>query len=140
MILSPAVQKIKPSITLAISARANAMKSRGIDVIPLSAGEPDFDTPKHICDAACEAIRSGFTRYTASSGIAELKNAICNKLYRDNGLDYAPSQVIVNCGAKHSDFLVIFTMIGPGDEVIIPAPYWLSYPEMVSLTCLLYTS
>lgn len=133
MILSPAVRNIKPSMTLAISARANAMKARGIDVIPLSAGEPDFDTPKHICDAACEAIRSGFTRYTASSGIAELKNAICDKFHRDNGLDYSPSHVMVNCGAKHSDFLVIFAMIGPGDEVIIPSPYWLSYPEMVCL-------
>ena len=111
MFLSPAVKKIKPSLTLAITARANAMKANGIDVIPLSAGEPDFDTPKHICDAACEAIRNGFTRYTASSGIAELKKAVCDKLRRDNGLVYSPSQVIVNCGAKHSDFLVIFSMI-----------------------------
>jgi aspartate aminotransferase len=133
MILSPAVRNIKPSMTLAISARANAMKARGIDVIPLSAGEPDFDTPKHICDAACEAIRNGFTRYTASSGIAELKKAVCDKFLRDNGLDYSPSRVMVNCGAKHSDFLVIFAMIGSGDEVIIPSPYWLSYPEMVCL-------
>jgi aspartate aminotransferase len=133
MFLSPAVQKIKPSLTLAITAKANAMKANGIDVIPLSAGEPDYDTPKHICDAACEAIRGGFTRYTASSGIAELKKAICEKLHRDNGLDYSSSQVIVNCGAKHSDFLIIFSMIGAGEEVIIPSPYWLSYPEMVTL-------
>ncbi|MFA6471601.1 MAG: pyridoxal phosphate-dependent aminotransferase [Candidatus Latescibacterota bacterium] len=133
MFLSPVVKMIKPSMTLAISARANAMKANGIDVIPFSAGEPDFDTPKHICDAACEAIRKGFTRYTPSSGIADLKKAICEKFYHDNGLDYSPSQVMVNCGAKHSDFLAIFSMISPGDEVIIPSPFWLSYPEMVTL-------
>ncbi|MHB9029122.1 MAG: pyridoxal phosphate-dependent aminotransferase [Candidatus Latescibacterota bacterium] len=133
MNLSPNVLKIKPSITLAVTARANAMKAQGIDVIPLSAGEPDFGTPKHIADAAIEAIREGFTKYTPTSGIPDLKKAICDKFRRDNGLHYTPSQVIVNNGAKHSDFLAIFVLIGPGDEVIIPAPYWVSYPDMTLL-------
>lgn len=133
MLLSPAVQKIKPSITLAVTARANALKAKGIDVIPLSAGEPDFDTPAHIADAAVEAIRTGFTKYTPSSGTMELKKAVCEKFRRDNGLNYSPSQVIINCGAKHSDFLAIFVLIGPGDEVIVPSPYWVSYPDMVTL-------
>lgn len=133
MSLSPAVMNIKPSITLAVTARANAMKAQGIDVIPLSAGEPDFDTPTHIADAAVEAIRSGFTKYTPSAGIPELKKAVCEKFRRDNGLEFTPSQVIINSGAKHSVFLAIFVLVGPGDEVIIPAPYWVSYPEMVTL-------
>ena len=133
MSLSPAVMKIKPSITLAVTARANAMRAQGIDVIPLSAGEPDFDTPKHIADAAVEAIRTGFTKYTPSAGIADLRKAVCDKFRRDNGLDYAPSHVIINSGGKHSVFLAIFVLVGPGDEVIVPAPYWVSYPEMVTL-------
>ena len=133
MELSPAVQSVKPSITLAISARAKAMKAEGIDVIPLSAGEPDFDTPRHICDAAIEAINGGFTRYTPASGTAELKKAVADTFRADNGLDYDPSQVIINCGAKHSVFLAVFVMVRPGEEVIVPAPYWVSYPEMVRL-------
>ncbi len=133
MNLSPNVQKIKPSITLAVTARANAMKAQGIDVIALSAGEPDFGTPKHIADAGIAAIQAGFTKYTPSSGIPDLKNAICEKFSRDNWLHYAPSQVIVNNGAKHSDFLTIFVLVWPGDEVIIPAPYWVSYPDMTLL-------
>lgn len=133
MLLSPAVMKIKPSITLAVTAKANFLKAQGIDVIPLSAGEPDFDTPRHIADAAVDAIRAGFTKYTPSSGTLELKNAICDKFRRDNGLEYTPSQVIVNSGAKHSDFLALFVMVGPGDEVVIPSPYWVSYPDMVAL-------
>jgi aspartate aminotransferase len=133
MTLSPNVRKIKPSITLTVTARANAMKAQGIDVISMSAGEPDFDTPKHIADAAVEAIRAGFTKYTPSSGIMDLKNAVRDKFRRDNGLDYSHSQVIINCGAKHSDFLAIFALIGPGDEVIIPSPYWVSYPDMTLL-------
>jgi aspartate aminotransferase len=133
MILSPAVLNVKPSITLAVTARANAMKARGIDIIPLSAGEPDFETPKHIADAAVEAIRAGFTKYTPSAGIPELKRAICDKFRRDNGLAYEPSQIIVNSGAKHSDFLIMFAMLRPGDEVIVPSPYWVSYPEMATL-------
>ncbi len=118
---------------MTVTAKANAMKAQGIDIIPLSAGEPDFGTPVHIADAAVAAIREGFTKYTPSSGISDLKKAICDKFRRDNGLNYAPSQIIVNNGAKHSDFLVIFVLIGPGDEVIIPAPYWVSYPDMTLL-------
>ena len=133
MELSPAVQSVKPSITLAISAKAKAMKADGIDVIPLSAGEPDFDTPRHICDAAIEAINSGFTRYTPASGTADLKKAVADTFRTDNGLDYDPSQVIINCGAKHSVFQAVFVMVRPGEEVIIQAPYWVSYPEMVRL-------
>ena len=131
MDLSPNVRKIKPSITLAISAKAKAMKADGLDVIALSAGEPDFGTPSHICKAAIDAINDGFTRYTPASGTPELKKAVCEKFRRDNGLDYTVSQVMINCGAKHSVFLAVYALIGSGDEVIIPAPYWVSYPEMV---------
>lgn len=133
MILSKNVQKVEPSITLAISAKAKAMKAEGIDVIALSAGEPDFGTPKHIRDAAVAALDEGFTRYTPASGISELKKAVCEKFRHDNGLDYKQSQVMINCGAKHSVFLGVFSLIDPGDEVIIPSPYWVSYPEMVRL-------
>lgn len=133
MLISPTVSKIEPSITLSIAAKASAMKAQGIDVVALSVGEPDFGTPKHICEAAIEAIRSGFTRYTPESGIPELKKAVCDKFRRDNGLDYKPSQVIINCGAKHSVFLAVLVMTSPGDEVIIPSPYWVSYPEMVKV-------
>jgi len=133
MILSSNVRKVQPSITLAISARAKAMKAEGIDVIALSAGEPDFGTPKHICDAAIEAINNGFTRYTPASGIPELKQAVCTKFKRENGLEYKQSQVIINCGAKHSVFSAIFVLVDAGEEVIVPAPYWVSYPEMVRL-------
>ncbi len=133
MTLSSKVLKVQPSLTLAIDARAKKMKAEGIDVIGLSAGEPDFGTPKHIADAAIEAINAGFTRYTPASGTQELKEAVCMKFMRDNGLEYKPSQVIVNCGAKHSVFLAVFALVDTGDEVIIPAPYWVSYPEMVRL-------
>ena len=133
MLISPTVSKIEPSITLGITAKASAMMAQGIDVVILSVGEPDFGTPKHICDAAIEAIRSGFTRYTAESGIPELKKAVCDKFRRDNGLDYKPSQVMINCGAKHSVFLAVFALTAPGDEVIVPSPYWVSYPEMVKV-------
>jgi aspartate aminotransferase len=127
------VAQVKPSLTLAISAKAKALNRQGIDVIALSAGEPDFDTPVHICDAAVEAIREGFTRYTPSEGIPELKRAICNTFRQQNGLTYSQDQVIVNCGAKHSDYLAIMALIESGDEVIIPSPYWVSYPDMVKL-------
>jgi len=133
MVLSSNVRKVKPSITLAISAKAKAMKAEGIDVVTLSTGEPDFDTPKHIRDAAVRAMDEGFTRYTPASGIRELKEAVCEKFERDNGLRYEPSQVIINCGAKHSVFLAVFVLTEPGDEVLIPSPYWVSYPEMVRL-------
>ena len=133
MLISPTVQRIEPSITLAITAKAAAMKAEGHDVIAMSVGEPDFDTPKHICDAAIEAIHAGFTHYTPASGILELKKAVCNKFKRDNDLHYDPSQVIINCGAKHSIFLAVFALTSPGDEVIVPSPYWVSYPEMVKV-------
>lgn len=122
-----------PSPTLAITAKANQMKAEGIDVIGFGAGEPDFDTPQHIKDAAIAALEKGHTKYTPSAGIPALKQAICDKLKRDNGLDYAPNQIIVSCGGKHSLYNVFQALCGPGDEVIIPAPYWVSYPEQVRL-------
>ena len=133
MLISKNVATVKPSITLAVSAKAKAMKSEGIDVIALSAGEPDFNTPDHICDAGISAIKDGFTRYTPASGIIELKKAVCEKFKRDNGLEYEPSQVIINCGAKHSVFLAVFALTSPGDEVLVTSPYWVSYYDMVKL-------
>jgi aspartate aminotransferase len=124
---------LTPSLTLAIDAKAKKMKAEGIDVCAFGAGEPDFDTPQHIKDAAAKALADGFTKYTPSSGIPELRAAIADKLKADNNVDYKPSQVIVNCGAKHSCFNVILATCQAGDEVIIPAPYWLSYPEMAKL-------
>jgi len=131
--ISKNVSRVHPSVTLSVTARAKAMKAEGIDVIAMSAGEPDFRTPEHICAAGIKAIQEGFTRYTPASGIIELKRAVCEKFRSDNGLDYSTSQVIINNGAKHSVFLVIFALINPGDEVVIPAPYWVSYPDMVIL-------
>jgi aspartate aminotransferase len=124
---------LTPSLTLAIDAKAKKMKAEGIDVCSFGAGEPDFDTPQHIKDAAAKALADGFTKYTPSSGIPELRAAIAEKLKNENSLDYKPSQIIVNCGAKHSCCNVILATCQAGDEVIIPAPYWLSYPEMVKL-------
>jgi len=124
---------LTPSMTLAIDAKAKTLKAEGVDVCGFGAGEPDFDTPQHIKDAAAAALAAGFTKYTASSGIPELRAAIAEKLKTENGLDYKPSQVIVNCGAKHSCYNAILATCQAGDEVIIPAPYWLSYPEMVKL-------
>ncbi len=122
-----------PSPTLAITSKAKAMKAEGIDVISFGAGEPDFDTPQNVKDAACKALAAGFTKYTPSSGTVELKKAICAKLKRDNGLDYVPAQIIASNGAKHSIYNAVLTLCDPGDEVIIPTPYWVSYPEMVKL-------
>jgi len=124
---------LTPSLTLAIDAKAKQMKAEGQDVVGFGAGEPDFDTPQHIKDAAAKALADGFTKYTPSSGIPELRQACADKFKADNGLDYKPSQIIINCGGKHSCFNVIFATCKPGDEVIIPAPYWLSYPEMVKM-------
>src|SRR5882672_8793419 len=124
---------LTPSLTLAIDAKAKKLKAEGVDVCGFGAGEPDFDTPQHIKDATAQALAAGFTKYTPSSGIPELRAAIAEKLKADNNLDYKASQVIVNCGAKHSCFNVILATCQAGDEVIIPAPYWLSYPEMVKL-------
>ncbi len=124
---------LTPSLTLSIDSKAKAMKAEGIDVCGFGAGEPDFDTPEHIKNAAQAAIESGFTKYTPSSGIPELRQAISDKFKADNGLDYKPSQIVVSNGAKHSCYNAILATCQPGDEVIIPAPYWLSYPEMVRL-------
>ena len=131
--LSHRVQNIKPSPTLAITARAAALKAAGQDIIGLGAGEPDFDTPQHIKQAAIDAINAGFTKYTAVDGTPQLKAAICRKFARDNNLSYKPSQVLVSCGGKHSFFNLAQALLNSGDEVIIPAPYWVSYPDMVQL-------
>ena len=124
---------LAPSLTLAIDSKAKAMKAEGIDVCSFGAGEPDFDTPQHIKDACMAALDSGFTKYTPSSGIPELRQAISEKFKADNGLDYKPSQIIVSNGANHCCLNAILACVGEGDEVIIPAPYWLSYPEMVKM-------
>ncbi|MCA6071431.1 MAG: pyridoxal phosphate-dependent aminotransferase [Endomicrobium sp.] len=133
MRISKRVQSIKPSPTLAIDAKAKALKQQGIAVINFGAGEPDFDTPKNIKDVAIDAINSGFTKYCPVAGTLEIKNAIINKLKRDNNLTYAPEEIIVSCGAKHSLYNIFQATINDGDEVIIPAPYWVSYPDMVLL-------
>lgn len=133
MDIASRVKQLSPSLTLAIDSKAKAMKAEGIAVCSFGAGEPDFDTPEHIKAAAIASLESGFTKYTPSSGVPELRQAIAEKLKTDNGLDYATQQIIVNCGAKHSCFNAIMAVCDPGDEVIIPAPYWVSYPEMVKL-------
>jgi aspartate aminotransferase len=124
---------LTPSLTLAIDAKAKKLKAEGVDVCGFGAGEPDIDTPQHIKDAAAAALAAGFTKYTPSSGTPELRAAIAEKLQKENGLHYEASQVIVNCGAKHSCYNAILATCQAGDEVIIPAPFWLSYPEMVKL-------
>ncbi len=124
---------LSPSLTLVIDSKAKEMKAKGEDVVGFGAGEPDFDTPQHIKDAAAAALAAGFTKYTPSSGIPELRQAIADKFLRENGLTYKPSQIIVSNGGKHSCYNVILATCQEGDEVIIPAPYWLSYPEMVKL-------
>ena len=131
--LSKNVQRVQPSATLAISTQAKTMKARGIDVIALSAGEPDFDTPEHIKDAAIRAIRDGMTKYTPAVGTPELKKALCDKFKQENGLTYEPAQIVVGCGGKHVIFETMQALLDEGDEVIIPAPYWVSYPEQVKL-------
>ena len=132
--ISQRAASLSPSLTLAIDSKAKQLKAEGQDVVGFGAGEPDFDTPQHIKDAAAKALAEGFTKYTPSSGIPELRQAIADKFKRDNGLSYKPSQIIVSCGGKHSCYNVILATCQEGDEVIIPAPYWLSYPEMVKLT------
>jgi aspartate aminotransferase len=131
--LSKRVQRIKPSPTLAVTARVAELRAAGKDIIGLGAGEPDFNTPEHIRAAAIEAINAGFTRYTAVDGTAELKRAIIAKFRRDNGLEYRPEQILVSCGGKQSFFNLAQALLNHGDEVIIPAPYWVSYPDMVRL-------
>src|SRR3954466_6673932 len=131
--ISQRAASLAPSLTLAIDSKAKQMKADGQDVVGFGAGEPDFDTPQHIKDAAAKALAAGFTKYTPASGIPELRQAIAEKFKRENGLSYKPSQVIVSCGGKHSCYNVILATCEQGDEVIIPSPYWLSYPEMVKL-------
>ena len=131
--ISSRAASLAPSLTLAISAKAKELRAAGEDVIGFGAGETDFDTPQHINDAAAQALADGFTKYTPSSGIPELRQAVADKFQKDYGVEYEPSQVIVNCGGKHSCFNVIYATCEAGDEVIIPAPYWLSYPEMAKL-------
>lgn len=131
MELSKRAQAIKPSPTLAVTAKAAKLKSEGKDIIGLGAGEPDFDTPKHIKDAAITAINAGFTKYTQVGGTPGLKKAIIAKFKRDNDLDYTVKQILVSCGGKQSFFNLALATINPGDEVIIPAPYWVSYPDIV---------
>lgn len=131
MSLSKRVQAIKPSPTLAVSARAAQLKAEGKDIIALGTGEPDFDTPQHIKDAAIVAINAGFTKYTAVGGTPSLKKAVIAKFKRDNNLTYTAKQILVSCGGKQSFFNLSLAVIDPGDEVIIPAPYWVSYPDIV---------
>ncbi|MCX8082510.1 MAG: pyridoxal phosphate-dependent aminotransferase [bacterium] len=133
MMISEKAKNIKPSATLEINKKAKELKAKGVDVINLSVGEPDFDTPDIIKEFAIKSIKDGFTKYTDTAGILELREAICEKLEKENGLSYAPSQIVVSNGAKHSLYNIFLAILNDGDEVIIPAPYWVSYPEMVSL-------
>ncbi|MDA8169869.1 MAG: pyridoxal phosphate-dependent aminotransferase [Nitrospiraceae bacterium] len=131
--LSNRAKNIKPSPTLAIDSKAKAMKASGVDVISFGVGEPDFDTPENIKEAAIKAIRDGFTKYTAVGGIDKLKDAIIEKFQKDNALSYKREEILVSCGAKHSLYNIMQALLGPGDEAIIPSPYWVSYPEQVML-------
>ncbi|MCH7918845.1 MAG: pyridoxal phosphate-dependent aminotransferase [Planctomycetes bacterium] len=133
MKISQRAQSVPPSMTIAVTARAKELKAEGVDIVGFGAGEPDFDTPQYIKDAAIEAIQAGQTKYTAVAGIPELRKAIVDKLKLDNGLDYSPDQVIVNVGGKHSVYEAMQAILDPGDEVIIPTPYWVTYPETVTL-------
>ncbi len=133
MKLASRLSQVKPSATLAISSKAKQMQREGIDVVDLGAGEPDFPTPELICRAAEKAIADGFTKYTPASGILDLRKAIIQRFGKDNGLHYEPDQIVVSCGAKHSIFNAVFALCEAKDEVLIPSPYWLSYPEIVRL-------
>lgn len=133
MKVSKRAQEVPPSATLAVSARAQELKAEGADVVGFGAGAPDFDTPDYIKEAAIEALKAGKTKYTAASGLIELRAAIADKLKKENGLDYKPEQVIVNIGGKHSVYLVMQAVLDPGDEVILGTPYWVTYPEAIKL-------
>ncbi|HJP23396.1 MAG TPA: aminotransferase class I/II-fold pyridoxal phosphate-dependent enzyme, partial [Alphaproteobacteria bacterium] len=132
-ITAAALDRIKPSPTLAVTAKAQELRAQGRDVISLGAGEPDFDTPDHVKEAAIEAIRSGETHYTPVNGTPALRQAIADKFKRENGLDYGLDQISVGCGGKQVLYNAIMATIDPGDEVVIPAPYWVSYPDIVLL-------
>ena len=131
--LAERVKRVKPSPTVALTGRVARLKAEGHDIIGLGVGEPDFDTPAHIADAGVDAIRNGFTRYTAVEGIPELKDAIIAKFKRDNGITYTRPQILVSTGAKQTIYNLFMAVIDPGDEVVIPAPYWVSYPDMALL-------
>ena len=131
--LADRLKTLAPSSTLAVQAKAKELRARGIDVISFGAGEPDFDTPERIKDAAVQAMRRGQTKYTEVGGIPELRAAVCAKLKRDNGLVYEPADILVSVGAKHTLFNLVVALINPGDEVVVPSPYWVSYPEQVRL-------
>ncbi|HEV8310808.1 MAG TPA: pyridoxal phosphate-dependent aminotransferase [Methylomirabilota bacterium] len=131
--LADRARRLQPSPTLAITAKARAMRAQGLDVISFGAGEPDFDTPERVKAAAIRALAEGQTKYTETSGIPELRAAVCAKLKRDNGLDYQPADIVVSVGAKHTLYNICAVLVGPGDEVLVPAPYWVSYTEQVRL-------
>jgi aspartate aminotransferase len=132
-VLADRLKTLAPSSTLAVQAKAAELRRRGVDVISFGAGEPDFDTPERIKDAAIQALRRGQTKYTEVGGIPELRAAVCSKFRRDNGLDYDPADVLVSCGAKHTLFNLVVALLNPGDEVLVPSPYWVSYPEQARL-------
>jgi aspartate aminotransferase len=132
-VLADRLKTLAPSSTLAVQAKAKELRARGVDVISFGAGEPDFDTPERIKDAAIQAMRRGQTKYTEVGGIPELRAAVCAKLRRDNGLDYEPADVLVSVGAKHTLFNAVVALVNPGDEVLVPSPFWVSYPEQVRL-------
>ena len=133
MKISQRAQSVPPSATIAVTARAKELKAQGVDVVGFGAGEPDFDTPQYIKEAAIGAIQSGQTKYTAAAGIPELRKTIAEKLAKDNGLTYSPDQIIVNIGGKHSVYEAMQAVLDPGDEVLLPTPYWVTYPEAVKL-------
>jgi aspartate aminotransferase len=132
-VLADRLKTLAPSSTLAVQAKAKELRARGVDIISFGAGEPDFDTPERIKDAALQAMRRGQTKYTEVGGVPELRAAVCAKLKRDNGLDYEPADILVSVGAKHTLFNLVMALINPGDEVLVPSPYWVSYPEQVRL-------
>ena len=131
--LADRLKTLAPSSTLAVQAKAKDLRRRGVDVISFGAGEPDFDTPSRIKDAAVRAMQEGQTKYTEVGGIPELRAAVCAKFKRDNGLDYEPADVLISCGAKHTLFNMMVALLNPGDEVLVPSPYWVSYPEQIKL-------
>jgi aspartate aminotransferase len=132
-VLADRLKTLAPSSTLAVQAKAKALRAQGVDVISFGAGEPDFDTPERIKEAAVQAMRRGQTKYTEVGGVPELRAAICEKFRRDNGLEYRPDEILVSCGAKHTLFNLVVAMLNPGDEVLVPSPYWVSYPEQARL-------
>ena len=133
MKISKRSQEVPPSATLAVTTRALELKAQGVDVVGFGAGAPDFDTPDYIKEAAIKALKAGQTKYTAAAGIIELRKAIADKLEKENGLKYAPEQIIVNIGGKHSVYEAMQAVLDPGDEVILPTPYWVTYPETIKL-------